>query len=375
MGWVYPGDPRRGFPFGEKIAVFHSARTSVDPEEDVPRFPHITEDTLETTSWEKQYEGRKLFSVTGEMWRNHWIPPGEGSPLVRGDRVESDIEFIVNSSGEKKAGGALEEHRGWLWFKPTVVQEMLSRPAGLLRWHTEDTGSLGSSSIHTVHFGINEMGLLNVLANDIAVLQPLQQRIWIAYNVLPDGGISKELYMSQMKATPADTYAPEDMLFRALEHLRAVSSEVLHTSLLSQHKEEPTILKNANRFLGLSITGLCALAKELNKLTVEQLDLPLLKKLVPTKDERLGSIKRLEQFVSSLGADGREITAPLVGINELRQGDAHLPSKDLKDSLQLLGIVDDGNFAQMAKTMIYQVAWSIGTTGELILGAWQDKSS
>ena len=62
---------------------------------------------------------------------------------------------------------------------------------------------MGSSSIHTVHFGINEMGLLNVLANEIAVLQPLQQRIWIAYNVLPDGGISKELYMSQMKATPA----------------------------------------------------------------------------------------------------------------------------------------------------------------------------
>ena len=105
------------------------------------------------------------------------------------------------------------------------------------------------------------------------------------------------------------------------------------------------------------------------------IDLPLLKKLVPTKDEKLRSIKRLEQYVSSLGADGRKLTAPLVGVNELRQGDAHLPSEGLKDSLQLLGIIDDGNFVRMAQIMIYQVALSISMTGDLILGAWQDKSS
>ena len=131
------------------------------------------------------------------------------------------------------------------------------------------------------------------------------------------------------------------------------------------------ILRNAHRFLGLSLAGLCALAKELNKLTVEQLDLKLLKKLAPSKDKKLRSIKSLEQYVCSLGADGHKITAPLVGINELRQGDAHLPSEDLKDSLQLLGITDNGNFIQMAKKMIYQVAWSIGTTGDLIIGVHQ----
>lgn len=232
-----------GFPFGEKIAVFRSSRTSVDPEEDVPRFPHFTEDTFETSSWVRQDRGRKLFRVTGEMFRNHWISPAERSPLVREDPVESDIEFIVDSSGGKKAGGALEKHRGWLWFKPTVVQEMLSRPAGLLRWHTEDTGSLGSSSLYSAHFGINETGLLNVLAKDIAVLPPLHQRIWNAFNVLPDGGISKELYMSQMRAMPADTNAPEDLLSGALDHFRAVSAHFLPTSLLRQHTEEPTILK------------------------------------------------------------------------------------------------------------------------------------
>jgi hypothetical protein len=136
---------------------------------------------------------------------------------------------------------------------------------------------------------------------------------------------------------------------------------------------EPSILKNCNRFVDPSITGLCALAKELNKLTVEQLDLPLLKELVRTKDEKLGSIKRLERFICSLGDDGRKLTAPLVGINELRQGDAHLPSEDIRDSLQLLGIIDDGNFVQMAKTMICQVAWSIGITGNLIIGSYREQ--
>ena len=222
-----------GSPFGRKIAVFHSARTSVDPEEDVPKFPHVAEDTFESSSWERHYDGRKLYRVTGEMWRNHWVPPGEDSPKVRGDRVESDVEFIVASSGEKKAGRTLEGHRGWLWFKPTVVQEMLSRSAGVLQWYTENTGRLGPSSIYSVDFGVNELGLLNVLAKDIAVLPSLHQRIWLGHNVLPDGGFSKELHMSQNQAMPADTTAQEDLLRDALNHLRAVSARFLDTPMLT----------------------------------------------------------------------------------------------------------------------------------------------
>ncbi len=310
-----------GTPFGRKIAVIHSARTSVDPGDDVPILPHITEDTFETSTSESYYPGRKLFRVTGEIWRNHWIPPGEVSPLLREDPVESGIEFIVGSSGEKKAGSALEEHRGWLWFKPAIVHEMLSRTSGVLQWDTADTGSLGSSSIYSVHFGINELGLLNVMAKDIALLPELHKRLWIAHNILPDGGISKELHMSQNLAKPANTTAPEDNLHSALEHLRGVSAHFLESPMLTQHTVEAAILKNANRFLGVSLSGLCELAKELNKLTVEQLDLKLLKKLAPSKDKKLGSIKRLEHYVLSLGGDGHKITAPLVGINELRQGD------------------------------------------------------
>lgn len=113
------------------------------------------------------------------------------------------------------------------------------------------------------------------------------------------------------------------------------------------------------------------MAKELNKLTVEQLDLTLVKKIAPGKDEKLRSIKRLEQYLNSLGADGHKLTAPLVGINELRQGDAHLPSADVKDSLQLFGITDNGDLIQMAQKMIYQVAWSIGMAGDLIVEAHQ----
>ena len=362
-----------GLPYGATIAVFHSARTSVDPEDDVPIFPHPSEDSFESSSWEKTSSGKKLFRIVGEMWRNQWIPPASSSPCVRRDHVESDVEFIVKSSGERKSGPSLESHRGWLWFKPSIVQEMLSRRAGFLKWYTEDTGALGTSSKYSVHFGINGKGFLNVLAKDIARLPPLHQRIWISHNVLPDGGISKELLMSQMRSEPAKSCAPEILFKKALQHIRKVSQQFIGRSLLKKHREENIILRNVHRFQGHSLLGLCTLAKDLTKLAVEQLDNEFLKQCAPSNDEKLGSIKRLEKYLTSLGFGGRNVTAPLVGVCELRQRDAHLPSRELKDSFELLSIKDDGNYIRMAKQMIYQVAQSIAAIGDMILNTHGQK--
>ncbi|MFC1461514.1 hypothetical protein ACFLQR_03225 [Verrucomicrobiota bacterium] len=356
-----------GFPYGEKMAVFHTARTSVDPKEDVPSFPHPTEDSFESSSWEKTQSGRKLYRVAGEMWRNNWIEPGASSPRIRRDEVEPDIEFIVDSSGETLTGRALGEHRGWVWFKPSVVSTMLSKRSGILEWYTENTGKLGSSSVHTVHFGVNDLGLINVLTKDIAFKPELHQRIWVSHNVLPDGGISHELYMSQMRAEPAETEAPEHMLRSAIQHLRHVSEGLLGQTLLAQHGDEEILLRNIHRFRGDSMAGLFALAKDLTKVIIEQLNQEFLRSLCQSKQKNLGSIKRLERFIDGLGYNGREITAPLVGVYELRHGDAHLSSTGVADSLQLLTLIDNGNYQKMAKKVIEKVAFVLGVTGDLII--------
>jgi hypothetical protein len=185
-----------GMPYGAKTAVFHVGRTNIDTNEDVPTYGMPGEDEYETKSWEKVNKGRKLFLVRGEMWRNEWIPPSDTSPRVRGDRIEPQIRFIVDSSETLLSGKELKSHRGWLWFKPSVIQSLLEKRKGFLEWYTEDTGQVGPAPHQGVHFGVNDLGLINVLAKDIALLAGIYQKVWVTHNIPPDGGVSGELLKS-----------------------------------------------------------------------------------------------------------------------------------------------------------------------------------
>ena len=65
-----------------------------------------------------------------------------------------------------------------------------------------------------------------------------------------------------------------------------------------------------------------------------------LRELTEEAPEDAKSIKRIERLLDEVGVDGRNLTSPLVGVNELRTADAHLPSSDLSPSFQLLRYVD-----------------------------------
>ena len=75
-------------------------------------------------------------------------------------------------------------------------------------WFTQDTGKVGCASNLTIHFGVNKLGLINVLGKDIAEQPEWAQKIWVAHNACPEGGLSEELHMSQNLASPASTVAP-----------------------------------------------------------------------------------------------------------------------------------------------------------------------
>jgi len=75
---------------------------------------------------------------------------------------------------------------------------------------------------------------------------------------------------------------------------------------------------------------------------------------------KAGSIKHLEtvlagftdQAEAEAEAEARRITAVLVGVNELRQADAHLPSQDLDKAMNLAGIT------QRDDTVTQGIRWS-----------------
>jgi len=192
-----------------------------------------------------------------------------------------------------------------------------------------------------VHFGLNDLGLINVLAKDMGRLPLWQQRVWAGANVAPDGGVSKELLASQANADPADTHAPEGRLQPAYNTLNKVCAKLTGKPLFTPHPAIDDIFGRIHRFRALEETGLLELAKDLARVTVESLDGNALSVLAnPPPKMKAGSVKHLEAALQQEVSqdDARAMTKVLVGINELRQADAHLPSSGFGKAYGLVGI-------------------------------------
>jgi len=322
-------------------AVFQISRTDVDPGEDVPVFGKESDENTEGKSWTGKREGRLLTRIEGELWRQEWIEPTPTSTRVRGDPVPTGLNYIVDASGERLSSEALDDQDigRWLWFKPEVVSVLTGRRGGHLSWYTQDTGNLRASPDYDVHFGVNSIGLINIYAYDIAKLPEWQQKIWSAYNVSPDGGVSEELLASQMRAQPAHTSSPEDILPKVLHNIGVRFEE--RTGLKLFHGEEPSLDRvylSIHRFRAVPANGVYALAKDIIRLVADRIDASQLQKIAaPPKGERWGSLKSLEKFLSILVSpmDARDIMAPLFGAYELRLRDAHVASSEVNEVFHL----------------------------------------
>jgi len=330
-----------GEAFGAQWAVFHLARTNVDPEEDVPVFGGPTDKDIASKSWKVSNTGRKLYRIEGELWRTEWVDPAAESPIVRGDEIPPTVYFITDAEGKKETRETLAAGRRWIWFRPDVVGALLAVRGGSLGWYTRDTGSVGCSPGCGVHFGVNSLGLINVYAKDIALLPDWQQRIWAGHNVSPDGKVSEELLAAQMMAAPAGTLAPEALLADTLKRLNEAGETKLGITIIRYHTDMPDLIMHLHRFRATSREGLFALAKDLARATAESFDAKQLQKLAPPpKDVKWGSLKSLENLLTTKihPSLAKGIMGPLFGINELRQADAHLTSSDVRDSLKLSGV-------------------------------------
>jgi hypothetical protein len=331
-----------GFPFGQKVAVSHVSRIDIDEEEDVPdmtSFP--TNDNIEAEFYERSFDGKKLYRVMAELWKNEWISPAQISPIVLGDEQTLDVFYIVDIAGNKESGSALTKGGKWLWFKPELVSTLISKRGGFLKWYTKDTGSVSCAPASGVHFGMNDIGLITVYAKDIGRLPFWQQQIWAGHNVSPEGGISKELHAAQVKAEPASTNAPEAFIKRVINEINESAIQQLNTSIFRGHNSIDDIINSINRFRAVDEKGLFSLAKDIARIIVDDIDVESLQKIVkPPKSEKWGSIKTIENLIAlKIPKDtARQILSPFVGVYELRHGDAHLPGSDIENSFKLISI-------------------------------------
>lgn len=331
-----------GFPFGKKVAVSHVSRTDVHEDEDVPdmtSFP--TDENVKSKFYERSFKGKKLFRIMGELWKYEWINPAPTSPITLGHEQPIDIYYIVDAAGKKESGKELTNGGKWLWFKPDLVLALLSKRGGFLTWYTKDTGNISCAPAWGVHFGMNDLGLITVYAKDVGNLPLWQQQIWVGHNISPEGGISKELHASQVKAEPASTKAPEAFISRVIDEINEVSKKRFNIQFFRGHNSVNNIINSINRFRAVDDKGLFSLAKDIARIIVDDIDVDGLQKIAkPPKGTKWGSIKTIENLLALKIPQeaARRITGPLVGIYELRLGDAHLPSNDIENSFDLINI-------------------------------------
>lgn len=344
-------------PFSSDIYVTKLSRTDVDIEEDVPEISKIPNgDSFKSESYNLINKSPELNYYNAEIWKSEWVDPSNVSNRVRGDKITSSYRFIVDASGNTSISSELIDETRWLWFKSNIVNDLLSMKLPILNWYSENTGEIGGAPNKAVHFGMNELGLINVFASDIAYLPEFVKKIWVSNNVTPDGKLSKELYKSQIEVNPASTIAPEILLIKIVNDLDDAFKEYLGVNLYQYHSFQENLNLKIHRFLVQKQEDIFKLSKEITKFAIERMNYDNLNSLLSKEHYKLGTIKKVENVLNSLGLNGREMTSVLVGVYNLRQGEAHLSSSDYSESFILAGLNLDQPFPLIGKQLINNVA-------------------
>jgi hypothetical protein len=209
-----------------------------------------------------------------------------------------------------------------------------------LKWYTRETGSIACSYGYPVHFGINRAGLVNAYASDVACLPLWQKRLWSAHNVSPDSAVSSELLQAQMRAQPARTQAAEEALPYMMEVLDELCERWAGGPLFQPHAATGSILRSVHRFRATNEQGLLALAKDITRVAVDRIETKWLQTIAPPGKDQWRSIKSLEMALATIVPhdEARSMLSPLVGVYQLRLGDAHLPSSEIEQAFALIGL-------------------------------------
>ncbi|WP_075791116.1 hypothetical protein [Massilia putida] len=359
--------------FGGSWASFRMWRTDVDEDDDAPVMGPENNDNVETESSEGYRGGYKGVRVEGEFWRDEWIEHQGLSVRVRGDADKNLPQFIVETDGARIASVDLdnEDIGRWLWFRPSIVNELLKYRGFSLDWYTAETGAIHSTSGYVTPFGVNGSDLVTVYAYDIARLDGWEQHIWAAHNVVPDGKVSSELLAAQVRAEPAGTYAVEFLLFQTMRQLEQGFRDRFGVSLYTHDIDDAAVMQHMSRFASTDQASLLRLAKELVRVFSDRLNVTVLRKLAAhAEKEKLGSNKLLQDILAQkVGADrARQVLSVIAGAYDMRVGDAHPTGSKIRDAIKLAGVDESLSYLQQGEQLISNFGEAVWWIGRLLFG-------
>lgn len=365
--------------FGGSWASVRVWRTDVDQDEDAPVMGPETNDNTASESARGHRSGYPGVRVEGEFWRDEWIEHQGKSTRVRGDEDQNLPHFIVDTDGSRKFSAELnnEDVGRWLWFRPSVINELLSHRGFSLKWYTAETGAIKSTSGYSTHFGVNASELITVYAYDIAKLPAWEQFLWAASNVAPEGKVSAELLASQVHARPAETHAVEEMLFGYMRLLEADFRNTFDVQLFLHEIDDATSMQQVSRFSSRDQASLLRLAKELVRIFSDRLDIRSLRGLSNHHDkDKLGSNKLLQSILAQKAGEerAREVFAAIAGAYDMRVGDAHPTSSKISEALELAGIDPAASYLRQGEQLIRNFGHAVWCVGSLLFGTTEKRS-
>jgi hypothetical protein len=309
------------------------------------------------------------FTTLGAIWRTEWVEPGKVSFRIRGDKDPYETAFALDPQGGRVPSSKLQGANTWLYFAPALALALQQYRGGNLHWYTQETGALGATS-SAVHFGINGLGLITVYAKDVGKLDAWEQRIWSAYNVTPEGGVSAELFSAQMQCVVADTTAPETELVPNLDRLSTVFEQRYGSKLLRDHDTVDEILRRIHRFKAAKEGGIFELSKDLTRLFLERINVDAVLDQTTYKktDKKPGSLKSLERLLGEIASPekARTTMGPLSGIYDLRLVDAHLGTSKVESAMTRTSIDERQPVAMQGRQLIQSFVDSLNRISDII---------
>jgi hypothetical protein len=366
--------------YGGSWASFRVWRTDVDEDDDAPVMGPESDENTASESSKGHRSGYAGVRIESEFWRDEWIDHRGQSIRVRGDADQTLPQYIVETDGTRMASVELdnEDIGRWLWFRSSVVNDLLGHRGFSLEWYTAETGGVRSTSGYVTHFGINSSDLITVYAYDVARLAAWEQHIWAAHNVVPDGKVSGELLASQVKAQPASTHAVEKLLFVSMRMLEAGFRRDYGISLFTHDIDDAATMQQIARFVSKDQASLLRLAKELVRVFSDRLNVRELRNLsTHTEKEKLGSNKLLQDILSQkIGADkARRLFGVIAGAYDMRVGDAHPTGSKIGDALKLAGIDESISFMRQGEQLIHNFGRTVWWIGKLLFGKPESQGS
>jgi len=308
----------------------------------------------------KYYRGRAILNqnyvvepyATPKYERSPWPYFGEKSVSE-----EEQPKFIVNDEGEKKVlprdtflANYVKNgigYFGYLYFRPEVLQKFLQTPGYTVFFHMRNWGTASIPGDRgSIDVGINTKGLITAFAPDIAELNVDEQSYRASFSSLPSGEICDEMFQTRMQLIPPNSLGTIDLILGVRTKLQTIFQERFSVNLYSDYspnKQEMSRLSVG--VIGAQYSEVIDLAKTLYGWLIETMQIDSLRTVLSScggnVDRNLRQIKLLENILMARGADlsqARSITAPLVGLNDLRIASAHAGNFGLETSIQLMGV-------------------------------------